>query len=253
MEIEKLKFFYFKKLSEWELIHSFLKRYWAIFIGIIILIFACFLGALLTNQQTLLILSSILILLGIPISYYLLIYKKARKYIRIKYRVNNFQDIAKLRRYMLAAYLQKNGFQTKEDLDRLLLLLATSEGVKQVKRPMPLAITFIFSLICASIFTVLIENTLFSTYEPLEKVILAILLLIGTIVLYLVVREIWRLVTKKSITEQKATLLLKQEIIAIQALLLVGENTPYHPFLEMKNKVEKNDFLKELVNAKTFF
>lgn len=253
MEIEKLKVFYFKKLSEWQLIHSFLKRYWVIFISIALLMIAFFIVALITTQLVLLIVSTILLFLGLPFVYYLLIIRRARKYIRIHYRLNNFDDIAKLKRYILAAYLRKNGFATKDDLDRLLVLLDTTLTNKHVFRQTPLMLTFIFGLICASIFTVLIENALFPLYTPLEKIITAVLLLIGTILLYFLIRAIWRLVTRGAVLKLQSTYHLKQEIIVIQTLLLVGENTTYHPFLEMKSKVEKNDFLTELVNAKTFF
>ncbi len=49
----------------------------------------------------------LLSLLCIPLLYYILIYSRAKKFIRTRYQLRSFAELTTMRRYLLYAYLEK--------------------------------------------------------------------------------------------------------------------------------------------------
>lgn len=77
-------------------------------------------------------------LLCIPLFYYVLIYSRAKKFIRTRYQLRNFKELTVMRRYLLFAYLEKSGFSSRDDLDKLLRFIH-SEMAEEQKNHKPLS------------------------------------------------------------------------------------------------------------------
>lgn len=88
--------------------------------------------------------------------------------------------------------------------------------------------------------------------DIVERLIAAVLMIIMAILLYVIGTFIMSIIRSKSETNTKKERELTKEIIAIQTAILVSENTSYHPFLAMERKVAENDFLKEIITARSF-
>ncbi|ARM72408.1 hypothetical protein LMxysn_0773 [Listeria monocytogenes] len=249
MAIKKLTDFYFKKLGDWNLIHSFMKGCWRAFFFVILLLIIMDVVAIQWMDDRYLILIILLSLLAIPLFYYILIYSRAKKFIRTRYQLRNFSELNTMRRYLLHAYLEKSGFSTRDDLEKLLRFIY-SEMKEEKKNLQPLST--IAGVFIATFLAILAGSFLFLMNDMVERLIAAVLIIIMAALLYAVGVFILSIIRSKSETNSRKERELTKEIIAIQTAMLVSENTSYHPFLAMEKKVNENDFLKEIITLRSF-
>ncbi|AFH79353.1 hypothetical protein MUO_04105 [Listeria monocytogenes 07PF0776] len=81
MAIKKLNDFYFKKLGNWNLIHSFIKGFWRAFFLVVLLLIIGNIIVVYLLDNVFLITVILINLLCIPLFYYVLIYSRAKKFI----------------------------------------------------------------------------------------------------------------------------------------------------------------------------
>ncbi len=110
MAIKKLNDFYFKKLGSWNLVHSFIKGFWRAFFLVVLLLIIANIIVVYLLDNVFLIPVILISLLCIPLFYYVLIYSRAKKFIRTRYQLRNFKELTVMRRYLLFAYLEKKWF-----------------------------------------------------------------------------------------------------------------------------------------------
>lgn len=249
MAIKKLNYFYFKKLGNWNLVHSFLKGFWRAFIFMLLLLIIVDVVVIQFVNGRYFIPVILLSLLCIPLFYYILIYSRAKKFIRTRYQLRNFTELTTMRRYLLYAYLEKSGFSTRDDLEKLIRFIH-SEMAEEKKSYQPLST--IAGVFIAAFLAILGGSFLFLMDDIVERLIAAVLMIIMAILLYVIGTFIMSIIRSKSETNTKKERELTKEIIAIQTAILVSENTSYHPFLAMERKVAENDFLKEIITARSF-
>ncbi|HAB0008143.1 TPA_asm: hypothetical protein GIN74_01680 [Listeria monocytogenes] len=249
MAIKKLTDFYFKKLGDRNLIHSFMKGFWRAFFFVVLLFIIMDVVAIQWMDDRYLILIILLSLLAIPLFYYILIYSRAKKFIRTRYQLRNFSELKTMRRYLLHAYLEKSGFNTRDDLEKLLRFIHSEMAVekKNVKPLSTIAEVFI-----ATFLAILGGSFLFLMNDMVERLIAAVLIIIMAVLLYTFGVFILSIIRSKSEINSRKERELTKEIIAIQTAMLVSENTSYHPFLAMEKKVNENDFLKEIITSRSF-
>ncbi len=80
----------------------------------------------------------LLSLLCIPLLYYILIYSRAKKFIRTRYQLRSFAELTTMRRYLLYAYLEKVVLVTRADLEKLIRFIH-SEMAEEKKNYQPLS------------------------------------------------------------------------------------------------------------------
>ncbi|MDT0016063.1 hypothetical protein QJV03_02545 [Listeria swaminathanii] len=249
MAINKLNDFYFKKLGSWNLIHSFIKGFWRAFFLIVLLIIV--INIIVANflDNAFLMPVMLISLLYIPLLYYLLIYNRAKKFIRTRYQLRNFKELTAMRRYLLYAYLEKSGFSTRDDLDKLLRFVH-SEMAEEKKNHKPL--NTIIGVFIAAFLAILGGSFLFLMENVVERLIAAVIIIVLAVFLYFIGLAIMRIIRSKSEINTRKEHELTREIIAIQTAMLVSENTSYHPFLAMEKKVNESEFLKEIITSRSF-
>lgn len=249
MAIKKLNDFYFKKLGNWNLIHSFIKGFWrAFFLLVIVLIISDIVIIGLLDSRYF-IPTILLSLVCVPLLYYSLIYTRAKKFIRVRYQLRSFSELITMRRYLLFAYLEKSGFSTRDDLEKLLRFIH-SEMAEEKKNNKPLS--SIVGVFVAAFLAILGGSFLFFVDNVVERLIAAVLIIVMAIILYIIGTFIMRIFRSHSELNARKEHELTKEIIAIQTAMLVSENTSYHPFLAMEKKVNENDFLKEIITSRSF-
>lgn len=249
MAIKKLNDFYFKKLSSWNLIHSFMKGFWRVFFLLVLLLITSNIISMNLLDNRFFIPIILISLLCIPLFYYLLIYKRAKKIIKTRYQLRNFKELEVMRRYLLFAYLEKSGFNSRDDLEKLLRFIH-SEMAEEKKNYKPLST--MIGVFIAAFLAILGGSFLFLMNDVVERLIAAVLIIIMAIVLYFFGVMVMSVIRSKSEINTKKEYELTKEIIAIQTAMLVTENTSYHPFLAMEKKVNENDFLKEIITSRSF-
>lgn len=249
MAIKKLNDFYFKKLGNWNLIHSFMKGFWRTFFLLVLLLIIGDIVVVGLMDSQYFIPAILLSLLCIPLFYYILIYTRAKKFIRVRYQLRNFTELTMMRRYLLLAYLEKSGFGTRDDLEKLLRFIHSEMAEeKQNNKPLSSLVGVFF----AAFLAILGGSFLFLVDNVVERLIAAVLIIVLAIILYVIGTFFMRVVHSKSEMNSRKEHQLTKEIIAIQTAMLVSENTSYHPFLAMEKKVSENDFLKEIIASRSF-
>lgn len=249
MAIKKLNDFYFKKLSSWNLIHSFMKGFWRAFFLLVLLLIVGNVIVMNLVDNRFFIPVILVSLLCIPLFYCLLIYNRAKKFIKTRYQLRNFKELAVMRRYLLFAYLEKSGFSSRDDLEKLLRFIH-SEMAEEKKNYKPLST--MIGVFIAAFLAILGGSFLFLMNNVAERLIAAVIIIVMAIVLYFFGITIMSVIRSKSEINAKKEHELTKEIIAIQTAMLVTENTSYHPFLAMEKKVNENDFLKEIITSRSF-
>lgn len=249
MAIKKLNDFYFKKLGNWNLIHSFMKGFWRTFFLLVLLLIIGDIVVVELMDSQYFIPAILLSLLCIPLFYYILIYTRAKKFIRVRYQLRNFTELTMMRRYLLLAYLEKSGFGTRDDLEKLLRFIHSEMAEeKQNNKPLSSLVGVFF----AAFLAILGGSFLFLVDNVVERLIAAVLIIVLAIILYVIGTFFVRVVRSKSEMNSRKEHQLTKEIIAIQTAMLVCENTSYHPFLAMEKKVSESDFLKEIIASRSF-
>ncbi|EIU7155541.1 hypothetical protein L6D09_002321 [Listeria monocytogenes] len=249
MATKKLNDFYFKKLGNWNLIHSFLKGFWRAFFFLLLLLLVADLIVMKFVNDRYFIPVILLSLLCIPLLYYILIYSRAKKFIRTRYQLRSFAELTTMRRYLLYAYLEKSGFSTRADLEKLIRFIH-SEMAEEKKNYQPLST--VAGVFIAAFLAILGGTFLFLMDDVVERLIAAVLIMVMAILLFIVGTFIMSIIRSKSENNTKKERVLTKEIIAIQTAILVSENTSYHPFLAMERKIAENDFLKEIITSRSF-
>ncbi|EBH4250216.1 hypothetical protein FKZ78_13000 [Listeria monocytogenes] len=249
MAIKKLNDFYFKKLGSWNLVHSFIKGFWRAFFLVVLLLIIANIIVVYLLDNVFLIPVILISLLCMPLFYYVLIYSRAKKFIRTRYQLRNFKELTVMRRYLLFAYLEKSGFSSRDDLDKLLRFIH-SEMAEEQKNHKPLST--IIGVFIAAFLAILGGTFLFLMDDVVERLIAAVIIIVMAVVFYFIGLTLMSIIRSKSEKNTRKEHELTKEIIAIQTAMLVSENTSYHPFLAMEKKVNENDFLKEIITSRSF-
>ncbi|WP_240310318.1 ABC transporter ATP-binding protein [Listeria goaensis] len=180
-----------------------------------------------------------------------MIVRKARRYIKLNYQIRNFNELGKFKQYLLYAYLKRNGFITREDLDKLILFIQSqNKQVNEFKKWNLLGI--VMSVFIAVFLAIFGGSFLFQVFDGKSRVIVALIIIILAVVFYYLgkmMEQLFRHFTKK---EARLSFHLVRQIIAIQTVLLTSENTEYSPFLAIEKKVQENPFLQEIILSKSF-
>ncbi|PWS22244.1 hypothetical protein DKP78_19395, partial [Enterococcus faecium] len=88
----------------WNLVHSFIKGFWRAFFLVVLLLIIANIIVVYLLDNVFLIPVILISLLCIPLFYYVLIYSRAKKFIRTRYQLRNFKELTVMRRYLLFAY-----------------------------------------------------------------------------------------------------------------------------------------------------
>ncbi len=251
MAVDKLFHFYFKKLGNWNLIYSFVKGYWVTYLLICISLsgVAIFSFMYLSNSIAWSVLGAVLFLM--ILLFHVLVTRKARRYIKLNYQIRNFNELGKLKQYLLYAYLKRNGFITREDLDKLILFIQSE--TKQINTSKKWNLLGIVMSVFIAVFLAIFGGSfLFQVFDEKSRVIVALIIIILALVLYYLgkmMEQLFRHFTQK---EARLRAYLVRQIIAIQTVLLTSENTEYSPFLAVERKTRENPFLQEIILSKSF-
>lgn len=247
----KLVHFYFKKLGNWNLMYSFMKGFWVSYLSIcfflIIAVWLSFMYGSLLLAWT--VFTASICLVGIL--FYIMIVRKARRYIKLNYQIRNFNEWSKLKQYLLYAYLKQNGFKTREDLDKLIGFIRSEYGHFEENKKRNL-LGMIMSVFIAVFLAIFGGSFLIQVEDFKNRTIFTLIILFLAVLLrYLgkMMEQFFRHFTKK---EARQSFQLIQQIILIQMILLTSENTEYHPFLAIEKKVQENPFLQEIILSKSF-
>ncbi|WP_239256223.1 hypothetical protein [Listeria ilorinensis] len=250
MSFEKLVYFYKRKLGNWNLLHSFLTGWWKGFLLLsAFLIVALCAGIYFLPKEWLFGMIALFFILVI-FFFYLMIYRTARKWIRMHYQLRNFKEILMLREYLFYAYLAQNGFETRDDLEKLKMFII-SEGSSCSERRRPFLAPML-QVFIAALLAIMCGSFFFQLETILAKVITGGAIILSAVCIYWLLNGLMRLLAfSKSKRSRNAEELIRQ-IIRIQTALLVQENTTYHPYITMEKKVRENDFLTEMIFTKSF-
>ncbi|WP_099223602.1 hypothetical protein [Listeria costaricensis] len=250
MSFEKLVYFYKRKLGNWNLLHSFLTGWWKGFLLLsAVLVSALCAGIYFLPKEWLFGMIALFFILFI-LFFYLMIYRPARKWIRTHYQLRSFKEILMLREYLLYAYLAQNGFETRDDLEKLKMFVR-SEGSSQSEKRRPF-LTQMLQVFIAAILAIMCGSFFFELETTPAKFLTGGLIILSAVCVYLLLNALMRvLALSRSKRSRNAEELIRQ-IIRIQTALLVQENTTYHPYITMEKKVRENDFLTEMIFTKSF-
>ncbi|WP_163654619.1 hypothetical protein [Listeria sp. PSOL-1] len=249
ISFNKLIYFYKRKLGNWNLVHSFISRWWKSYLLLFLLLTVAFVcGVYYLKAYLIAIFISYVCL--IIILFYWMIVARARRFLRLRYKLRSFKEFMQLREYLFYAYLCRNGFKTRDDLDELIDFIKSESKLDKKNNHFVWLKGFGYFMII--FFAVLAGRLLFELKEVEVQVFTVIFILLFVFLLFILISRISQISRYFSTKKKRHALSMIEEIIAMKMRLLVAENTEYTPYLSMEKKVSENDFLKEIISSKSF-
>lgn len=246
---EKLIRFYRTKLSNYNLIYGFMtQRIWVFGLLMVLLIAlpTAFSLAFGVNGLWLGIIGYVVLFLFF---YYILIVRKARKVLWIRYRIRDFKKLQALKLCLLRNYLAQSGFASSMELETLQKILEEDRTLLAKYFTIKNMATLLVILIFASLGAVFILET----SPDNNRVFLASILALFVIFLAVAFRIVSYIILHFFDSKKQATRNLIRDIKELSASYIMEQNTEYQPYREMELVISNNDILKEIINGKAIF
>ncbi|AQY50590.1 hypothetical protein PWEIH_08796 [Listeria weihenstephanensis FSL R9-0317] len=246
---EKLIQFYRTKLSNYNLIYSFMtSRIWSFCLTMILLLAVPIAFGLAFEVEGIwsgLAIYAILFLLF----YYLFIVRKARKILWKSYHIRNFKKLDQLKLCLLRNYLARNGFSTPEELVVLAKVLEEDDAY----RTKNFTIKNIAILLIVLIFAALGAVFILEASPDGHRIFLACLLAVLVVVIAVILRVASYVISHFTDAKKRTIRALSRDIKELGASYIMEQNTSYQPYREMELVIENNDILREIIDGKAIF
>ncbi|WP_051993585.1 hypothetical protein [Listeria floridensis] len=171
--------------------------------------------------------------------FYILIYLRAKRHIKLAYQLRDFKEFAKMKNYLLYAYLKKNGFATHSELEELIQFIQSENKLAGARHGGGFT-SMIFKVFVAAFLAIYSGSFLIQVEDGWSRFLAMLFILVTAIVLFYVghgVELVLRHFFRK--TDREAANLIRS-IIYIETVLRVNTNTDYHPFRMVEKKSRRN-------------
>ncbi|MBC1936295.1 hypothetical protein HCA69_07945 [Listeria grandensis] len=246
---EKLIRFYRTKLSNYNLIYSFMMTNICFFGLLMVLFIALPLAFGLAFGMNGLWFGLLVYAILFLLCYYIVIVRKARKILWKSYRLREFKKLHMLKLCLLRNYLAKNGFATSEELATLQKVVEEDHVFGTKNFTIKNIATLLVVLIMAALGAVFILE---ASPEG-HRIFVAGLLALLVVCIAVVLRVVGYVISHFTDAKKRKARALAQDIQELSASYIMERNTTYQPYREMELIIANNDILKEIIDGKAIF